>query len=57
MKKRFCEYCGTPLDEGCDCQKEIAEAERQFIEDYENDPVVQYGWHMQDMIDLRRREQ
>jgi hypothetical protein len=57
MKKRFCEYCGVPLEEGCDCKREAAEAETQFIEDYENSPETQYGWAQQDMIDLRRREQ
>ena len=35
---------------------EAAEAEAQFIEDYENDPEVQYGWYQQDLIDMRRRE-
>lgn len=31
--------------------------ERGFsIEDYENDPEVQYGWYQQDMIDLRHIE-
>lgn len=35
-----------------------AEAERAeaFREAYYDDPVVQYGWHQQDMIDLRYRE-
>ena len=32
------------------------ERRRQFIEDYESDPEVQYGWYQQDMIDLRYRE-
>ena len=33
-----------------------AYAEEQFYEDYYNDPVVQYGWHQQDIIDMYRRE-
>ena len=57
MKPLFCPYCGKPLTEHCDCARETAEAHDRFIEKYENDPLVQYGWHQQDMIDLRRREQ
>ena len=57
MKKRFCQYCGAPLEDGCECLREIAEAREQFIEDYENDPMVQYGWAQQDLIDSRRFEQ
>lgn len=48
MKKMFCEYCGKPLSEGCECERIIA--------DYMNDPEVHYGWHQQNMIDMRRRE-
>lgn len=57
MKPKFCQYCGTLLKDGCNCLKELAEAEKQFIEDYENRPDVQHGWAQQDLIDLRRREQ
>ena len=34
----------------------MAEAEEAFMESYEDDPVVQYGWHQQDIIDMYRRE-
>lgn len=34
----------------------MMEAERNFIEDYENDLLVQDGWHQQDIIDMYRRE-
>lgn len=34
----------------------MAEAEEDFFEAYENDPVVQEGWHQQDIIDMYRRE-
>lgn len=57
MKAKFCQYCGQPLTEHCDCAREVAEAEEQFLEDYYNSPEVQYGWHQQDLIDMRRREQ
>jgi len=57
MRKQYCSYCGEPLVNRCNCEREIAEAEQEFIEDYENSPEVQYGWHQQDLIDMRRREQ
>lgn len=34
----------------------MMEAERDFMEDYENDPLVQDGWHQQDLIDMYRME-
>lgn len=27
MKKMFCPYCWEPLEDGCDCAREAAEAE------------------------------
>ena len=57
MKAQYCRFCGLPLTENCDCEKVAEEQGKQFLEDYENDIEVQYGWHQQDMIDLRRREQ
>lgn len=56
MKKKYCEYCGLPLTEHCDCAREIAEEHEQFLEGYSNDPEVQAGWRNQDLIDMRRRE-
>ena len=57
MKKQFCPYCGLPLTENCECERITAEEHERFLEDYYNSPEVQYGWHQQDMIDMRRREQ
>lgn len=34
----------------------VAEHKASVIENYENDPEVQYGWYQQDMIDMRRYE-
>ena len=34
----------------------VGEKAAQFIEDYENDPIVQEGWRQQDIIDMYRRE-
>jgi hypothetical protein len=39
-----------------DVNKAIAERKRNFYEDYNNDPIVQDGWHQQDIIDMYRRE-
>lgn len=36
--------------------RDMAMAQEQFVEDYENDPLVQDGWHQQDIIDMYRRE-
>jgi hypothetical protein len=57
MKAIYCQYCGELLSKGCRCLKELAQAEADFIEEYENRPDVQYGWYQQDLIDMRRREQ
>ena len=57
MKKKFCPYCGLPITENCDCERITAEEHERFLEDYYNSQEVQAGWHQQDMIDMRRREQ
>jgi hypothetical protein len=57
MKAKYCQYCGEPLTEHCDCARIAAEEEEQWLEDYYNDPEVQAGWRNQDLIDMRRREQ
>jgi predicted amidophosphoribosyltransferase len=56
FEKKFCEYCGAPLDEHCSCARDKEEWERQFIEDYENDPMTLEGWRQQDVIDMYRFE-
>lgn len=56
MEKRFCPYCGQPIEYGCDCERIAAEDAEQRLEDYYNDPEVQYGWCQQDIIDMYRRE-
>ena len=57
MKAKHCRFCGQPLTENCDCERIAAEEHERFIEEYENSPETQAGWHMQDLIDMRRREQ
>ena len=56
MKPKYCQYCGIPLEENCECGRIAAEEYEQFLEAYENNPEVQYGWHQQDIIDMYRRE-
>jgi cyclophilin family peptidyl-prolyl cis-trans isomerase len=56
MLKRFCQYCGTDLYDGCDCEKMAAEEMQQMIENYNNSPETHMGWAQQDTIDMYRRE-
>ena len=60
LKPIYCRWCGELLEDGCTCerdvQREISESKAQFIEDYENDPMVQAGWAFQDRIDRLRME-
>ena len=56
MKKMFCPYCGEPLENDCDCERIAAEEAERKRQEYENDPIVQYGWYQQDIIDMYRRE-
>lgn len=35
---------------------DMAEGVRRFVEGYYDDPIVQDGWHQQDVIDMYRRE-
>ena len=56
LKKLFCEYCGTVLEEGCYCLNQLAEERRQMLEEYQNSPETHLGWVQQDIIDGYRRE-
>lgn len=56
MKKMYCQYCGQPLTENCECERIAAEEHEQFLEDYYNNPMVHEGWKQQDIIDMYRRE-
>lgn len=37
-------------------ERAVAEEKQAFMERYENDPEVQYGWYQQDVIDMYRYE-
>lgn len=57
MKKLYCPYCGELLEDGCDCAREAAEAEAEFIEEHENRPETLAGWVFDDRMEMMRREQ
>ncbi len=59
----FYDFIDSCREDGLDADEALNEWERakaeereRFYEDYYNSPEVQYGWHQQDMIDLRMRE-
>lgn len=54
FEKRFCPYCGQPLSEGCDCEREAAEHEARMIEELEERQLMT-AWQ-QDVIDMYRFE-
>lgn len=54
FEKRFCPYCGQPLSEGCDCEREAAEYEARIIEELEERQLMT-AWQ-QDVIDMYRFE-
>ena len=56
MMAKYCKYCGTPLVEGCECLRELAEYEANIIEELENSPEAQLGYRQQDLIDYHRFE-
>jgi hypothetical protein len=56
MCKKYCEYCGLPLADGCDCLVELAEYLEDRINELEERPETQLGWIQEDMIYLHRTE-
>ena len=56
MITKYCQYCGAPLDEGCECLRELAEYEADLLEELENRPETQLGYSQQDLIDSYRFE-
>lgn len=57
MKALYCQYCGELLSERCGCEREVAEARAQQVEDYENNPETWAGWANEDLCFNRHREQ
>ncbi|MDF2499334.1 MAG: hypothetical protein K0Q77_48 [Anaerosporomusa subterranea] len=56
MKKQYCPYCGAHLNERCGCERELAEAEAEWIEEYENRPDTQAREHFNDILEMWRNE-
>lgn len=56
MKKQFCPYCGLPLSEGCDCEREEAERAEQLIDELEERQRESGFYAFQDLMEMRRRE-
>ena len=56
MKPMYCQYCGTSLNDGCDCLRELGEAIAQQREDYINSPETHRGWANEDTIYNWRNE-
>jgi len=54
MKRQFCPYCGEPLENGCDCEREAAEAEAELVEELEERELMYAP--QQDLIDMYRYE-
>ncbi len=54
FEKKFCPYCGRPLNKGCDCAREASEYEAELIEELEERQL--YSAWQQDLIDLHRYE-
>ncbi len=55
--KKFCAYCGSKLEERCNCEFYRSTAIAEELENYDNDLEIQAGWAQQDLIDSYRREQ
>lgn len=51
MKPLFCQHCGSPLTDKCDCEREASLEKEQWLEDYYNSPETQAGWRNQDLIE------
>ena len=54
MKKLYCQYCGQLLDDGCNCARELQEAEEELIEQLEERDLMYAP--QQDLIDSYRFE-
>ena len=52
-----CKENGLSTDEAqLEYCRAVEEEKERRLEEYYNDPIVDYGWHQQDIIDMYRRE-
>ena len=56
IQPKYCQYCGELLENGCDCLREIAEREKEFIEELEERQHQSGFYAFQDMMETYRRE-
>ena len=56
MLKRYCPYCGEPLENGCDCEREAAEEAQARIEELEECQHDSGFYPFQDLMEMYRRE-
>jgi hypothetical protein len=56
MTRKYCQYCGEKLENGCSCEFYRATAIAEELENYDNNLDIQAGWSQQDLIDLYRKE-
>ena len=56
IQPKYCQYCGEPLENGCDCLREIAEREEELIEELEERQHQSGFYAFQDMMETYRRE-
>lgn len=56
MKKKFCQYCGEPLENRCECEKEVAEWEEEQREKLEERQHKSGFYAFQDLMETWRNE-
>lgn len=50
MLAKYCQYCGSDLNDRCNCEIEIERERAEMIEDYENSPEYLAGCVFEDRI-------
>ena len=56
MEKRFCPYCGKPLEDECECERVAAESYELWVEELEERQLNSELYTVQDLMDLYRFE-
>lgn len=56
MEKKFCPYCGRPLDGGCDCEAQAEYEDKQFQDEYYDSHEYWDGCAFEDKLAMQRYE-
>lgn len=56
MKKIYCQYCGMPLSEHCNCEEEIESERIELIEELEEYQEQSGFYAFQDLMEMYRSE-